>query len=141
MNNINNIPKIKIDYLIKSLQKKKVFEKPLSNKNIIELDFILANADRMPVQRFVISRIKTMKKREVMIRTADLDKVESYAYMRFYNYLNSENEEPLSVKQVCSEIGTYYKLKNPKRLEKKVKSMRKKASYDFKKIKKLNISF
>ena len=135
MNNINNIPKTKIDYLIKSLQKKKVFEKPLNNKNIIELDFILANADRMPVQRFVISRIKTMRKREKMIRTADLDKVESYAYMRFYNYLNSENEEPLSVKQVCSEIGTYYKLKNPKRLEKKVKAMRKKALYDFKKAK------
>ena len=108
---------------LQAMKREGLLSEPLSNKDLDNLEFLSHFWGTSYWLKRQLSRMN-IKARRVLIRTAELGKVESYVFNRYYN---AEIGERTSPKQVADELNRYYGVPVTAKLFKTIYAMRRKA--------------
>jgi len=76
-----------------------------------------------------LSRL-SRKRREDLIRTAELARWESYVFNRYRNHIMEKSGRRLYVRQVADEIKRYYEIEKTFEVVRRIYRLRKKAYYE-----------
>jgi hypothetical protein len=108
---------------LREMEREGLLSEPLSEEDTNNLAFLSHFRGKSYWLKRQLTRMNT-KARLALVRTADLGKVGSYIFNRYYN---AEQGERNPVKQVASELNRYYGIPITGKLLREIRSLRRKA--------------
>jgi hypothetical protein len=108
---------------LKAMEKEGLLSEPLNQRDVDNLAFISQFWGKSYWLKRQISRMNT-KTRHALVRVADLGKIGSYIFNRYYN---AEQGDRNPVKQVAAELNRYYGIPITGKLLREIRSLRRKA--------------